>query len=330
MTDDTKRFSSEFFEIQTLADGVYAAVGPQAGLCHSNAGIVDLGDRTLVFDTLTLPSYGKDLARACRELTGRDPTWISLSHFHSDHWLGNQAFAEGTPILTTHDMLPPLEEWMTEYGKLPDELDDFAKRIDELAETCAKEPDAKKREGIETNLARYRALHKEAPELRVVAPNMAFSGTLRLMGSKRSVELIEVKKAHTVSDVYLSIADAQVVFMGDLGFFDTIPFLMYADPMGWIEALKALETVDAKTFVPGHGVVGEVDRVRRTRECIEAIVDVVRDAQEADEALEGALLERLPKPFRSWAEGRTWMKEQLEAVAKAIGAGSSPSPQSES
>ena len=35
--------SFEFFEIQTLADGVYAAVGPREGLCHSNAGIVDLG-----------------------------------------------------------------------------------------------------------------------------------------------------------------------------------------------------------------------------------------------------------------------------------------------
>jgi len=318
MSGSASAFASEFFKIQMLADGVYAAVGPQWGLCHSNAGIVDLGNGTLVFDTLTLPSYGEDLARACLELTGREPTWIALSHFHSDHWLGNQAFADGTPILVTHDMLPHLEEWMAEYAKLPDELEDFAKQIDELAATCGEETNTKKREGIETNLARYRALQAEAPQLRVVRPNMVFEGRLRLMGSKRSVDLIEVKKAHTVSDVYLSIPDAQVVFMGDLGFFDTMPFLMYANPLGWIEALRALEAFDAKTFVPGHGVVGDVDRVRRTRECIASIVTVVREAKAAGEEMEDALLERLPEPFRTWSEGRTWMTQQLEAVAQSL------------
>jgi len=321
MSGSASAFASEFFKIHMLADGVYAAVGPQWGLCHSNAGIVDLGNQTLVFDTLTLPSYGEDLARACLELTGREPTWIALSHFHSDHWLGNQAFADGTQILVTHAMVPHLEEWMTEYAKLPDELEDFGKQIDELAATCEEETNAKKREGIETNLARYRALREEAPQLRVVRPSMMFEGMLRLMGSKRSIELIEVKNAHTASDVYLSIPDAQVVFMGDLGFFDTIPFLMYADPLGWIEALRAFEASDAKTFVPGHGVVGDVDHVRRTRECIAAIVTVVREAKAAGEEMEDALLEQLPEPFRAWAEGKTWMKEQLEAVAKAIETG---------
>jgi cyclase len=318
MSDASSRYSSEFFEVQTLADGVYAAVGPQAGLCHSNAGIVDLGDRTLVFDTLTLPSYGEDLARACRELTGREPTWIALSHFHSDHWLGNQAFANGTPIIVTHRMLPHTEESMREYEGLPNELEDFQKQIDELAATCADEANEKKRTGIETNLARYRALHAEGANLRVIRPNMTFSGTLRLIGSKRWVDLIEAENAHTVSDVYLSIPDVNVVFMGDLGFFDTIPFLLYANPLGWIEALKALEASDTTVFVPGHGVVADRDRVKLTRECIEAVVTVVREAQAAGEELDDSLMQRLPEPFKSWGEGRTWMKEQLEAVAKSL------------
>jgi len=316
MSDGT--FSSEFFEIQELAEGVYAAVGPQEGLCHSNAGIVDLGNRTLVFDTLTLPSYGEDLARACRELTGREPTWIALSHFHADHWLGNQAFPENTPILATHTMLPQLEASMETYANLPGELDDFQRQIDELTATCEAESDDKKRQGIETNLSRYRALHAEGETLRVVRPNLAFDGTVQLMGSARSIDLVEVKAAHTASDVYLSVPDANVVFMGDLGFFDTIPFLMYADPLGWIDALKALEASDATIFVPGHGVVADADRVRASRECIEAIVAVVRKAEADGETIEEALLQRLPEPFVTWAEGRTWMQQQLDAVASSI------------
>ena len=318
MPQTSTGFASEFFSIQELADGVFAAVGPQEGLCHSNAGIVDLGGRTLVFDTLTLPSYGDDLARACRELTGREPTWIALSHFHADHWLGNQAFADGTPILVTHAMLPLIEESMSEYEGLPDDLDGFGRQIDELEAACAKEPSEAKQRRTRTNIARYRALHVEAAHLRVVRPNATFAGTLRLIGSKRTVELIEVANAHTASDVYLSVPDADVIFMGDLGFFDTIPFLMYADPLGWIGALKRLEGSDSSVFVPGHGVVADAERVALSRRCIEAIVEVVRQAEAAGEEMNEGLLERLPEPFRAWAEGRTWMKEQLEAVAKAL------------
>jgi len=309
-------FSSEFFEIQELADGVYAAVGPQEGLCHSNAGIVDLGDRTLVFDTLTLPSYGEDLARACREFTGREPSWIALSHFHSDHWLGNQAFDPQTPILATHGMQPQLAASMEAYETLPNELDDFAGQIEELEVTCKAETDAKKRQGIETNLSRYRALHAQGSALRVIPANTFFEGTIKLSGSARSIELVEVKGAHTVSDVYLSIPEDKIVFMGDLGFFDTIPFLMFADPLGWIECLKALEASDARVFVPGHGIVSDTDRVKRSRECIEAIVQLVRATLDAGEKAEESLLRNLP--FKTWAEGRTWMQQQLDAVASSI------------
>ena len=47
MFDVAKTFSSPHFQTQELADGVYAVLGDQDGLCHSNAGIVDLGDQSL-------------------------------------------------------------------------------------------------------------------------------------------------------------------------------------------------------------------------------------------------------------------------------------------
>ena len=48
------------------------------------------------------------------------------------------------------------------------------------------------------------------------------------------------------------------------------------------------------------------------------MVTVVREAQAAGEELDDSLMQRLPEPFKSWGEGRTWMKEQLEAVAKSL------------
>ena len=105
MTHVSKQFSSPHFGIQELADGIFAVLEDREGLCHSNAAIVDLGDRSLVLDTLTLPSYGDDLARTCRDLTGRDSSWVAFTHYHADHLLGNQSFpAYAPPFLLVYEV----------------------------------------------------------------------------------------------------------------------------------------------------------------------------------------------------------------------------------
>jgi cyclase len=306
------------FRIEELADGVFAVVGDQDGLCHSNAGIIDLGEETLVLDTLTLPSYGETLAAACRDLTGRGPSWIAFTHCHADHLLGNQAFPSTTPFVATHAMLPLIEEWMAEYQEAIDEPAGFAKEIEQFATTCEAEDDPTRRAVIETNLARYRALYDEIGTLRLVRPNTLFEGTMRLVGSKRAVELIEVSNAHTASDVYLRLPDEGILFMGDLGFFDTIPFLAYADPLHWSETLRAFEDSEIRTYVPGHGVVGTVDRVTRERECIDAIVDAVRTVLAEGGEITETLSERLSEPFRTWSTRGRLNETNYQAVANSL------------
>jgi hypothetical protein len=46
---------SEHFNYHELAEGVWAAIVKPTGLAASNSGIVDLGDRTLAFDTTLSP-----------------------------------------------------------------------------------------------------------------------------------------------------------------------------------------------------------------------------------------------------------------------------------
>ena len=52
------------FRLEQIAEGVYAAIAREGGAAHSNAGIVDLGDRTLVFDTLGTPKAAEELRAA--------------------------------------------------------------------------------------------------------------------------------------------------------------------------------------------------------------------------------------------------------------------------
>ena len=96
------------FELTRLADGVYAAIEMQGGAAYSNAGIIDLGDQTLIFDTFDAPQAAQDLKAAAEHLTGHPATCIVNSHWHGDHWSGNQVFARATIFPT----------WKARYGKI--------------------------------------------------------------------------------------------------------------------------------------------------------------------------------------------------------------------
>jgi len=56
-------FQSDHFTIEKLDDGIYAAIHKPGGEAICNAGIIDLGSKTLVFDTFLTPRAAKDLKK---------------------------------------------------------------------------------------------------------------------------------------------------------------------------------------------------------------------------------------------------------------------------
>lgn len=101
MDADLRIARSKHFRLQQLAAGVYAAIHIDGGAAIGNAGIVDLGDRTLIFDTFFTPQAGDDLRSAAEALTGRPIDAVINSHYHNDHIWGNQAFSSDTDIIST-------------------------------------------------------------------------------------------------------------------------------------------------------------------------------------------------------------------------------------
>ncbi|MGZ4123740.1 MAG: MBL fold metallo-hydrolase, partial [Tumebacillaceae bacterium] len=76
--------NSEYFTLQQVADGVYAAISKEGTGSWANAGIIDLGDQTLIFDTFATPKAAEDLRKAAELLTGRSTCIVINSHDHID------------------------------------------------------------------------------------------------------------------------------------------------------------------------------------------------------------------------------------------------------
>jgi len=94
---------SEHFRIEEMDDGVYAVIHIDGGAAIGNAGIVDLGDRTLVYDSLFTPHAGEDLRIAAEALFDRPIDIVINSHWHNDHIWGNQAFGAETQLVSSEE-----------------------------------------------------------------------------------------------------------------------------------------------------------------------------------------------------------------------------------
>ncbi len=92
---------SKHFQIERLTNGVYAAIASEQGYASCNAGIVDIGDRTIIFDTFLTPEAARDLLKIAERLTSNRITHVINSHEHNDHIRGNQVFSSDIDIVST-------------------------------------------------------------------------------------------------------------------------------------------------------------------------------------------------------------------------------------
>jgi cyclase len=294
---------SEHFELAQLADGIYAAIASPGGLAFSNGGIVDLGNQTLVFDAFESPAAAGDLKSAAEQLTGHPVSYVIISHCHADHWGGNQVFAPETSIITTHairEEMPDAIAWMVELKENPSELE---QSIQESRERLETETDERQRASLRASIHRMAGWQAVLPTLTPRYPEQTFSGRLVFHGTRRTAELVEVAPGHTASDAYLLLPGDRIVFMGDLGFLQSQPFMVYCDPQAWATQLEQMEMFDVETFVPGHGPLGTKADVALQRQYITLLEELVAQAVSDGLTVDETLQKTLPAPFDGWIRG---------------------------
>src|SRR5437867_8466283 len=90
--------AANLFDIEHVADGVYAALARPAAMINSNAAIFVNSEDVLVMDTHSKPSAAAALiAQIRKEITPKPVRYVVNSHFHWDHMQGNSAYRAAFP-----------------------------------------------------------------------------------------------------------------------------------------------------------------------------------------------------------------------------------------
>lgn len=246
-------YNSVHFEYRQLADGVFAAIHKPGGFGICNAGIVNLGKETLVFDCCLSPEAARDLGKAAEILTGNPVKYVVNSHYHNDHVRGNQVFA-GTRIIASTRTRELMEQLAA--AEVEDEKLSVDQRLEDIQFKIAGEEDSTKMTEHKLWLGYYQSMKSSHAEYKVVLPDYLVDDSLSLKGKKRSVQLICKGGGHSESDMIMWLPAEKILFAGDLVFIGFHPWFGEADIPGWLSYLKYMKHLTPGTVIPGHGIPG--------------------------------------------------------------------------
>jgi cyclase len=288
------------FTLVEAAPGVYAALAGDTGACISNAAIVDLGDRTLIFDTFQTVVAAEDLRQAAMSLTGRSAALSVISHWHPDHTGGAQVF-DDAPIVATARTCELIA------GEDPGDLDAYTTEIDAWLDQMRTLRDTAttdhQRARAEDNLRLANLLKEEAPGFRFTVPTPIDGDGMTIEGSDRTVEIVSYGEGHTESDLFAHVPDADLVVLGDLLWVGHHPRVNDGDPLAWASVLDRIEGLGVATAVPGHGTVGGKADADYLAGYLRTVAELVDEARLG--GLDAGAIAAIPVPAGSegWGSG---------------------------
>ena len=289
---------SEHFTYHELADGVWAAIVITTGLAASNSGIVDLGDRTLIFDTTFSPASAAELRNVAESLTGRPVDYVLNSHWHQDHVFGNAAFAPETEIYATARTSELIAE------KIPTIMDEFKKhwpnQLKEWAESAKVAKDEAERLDYEDGVRFAQTIIDTFPQLELRLPDHTFTDKMEFKGTKRTVEFVTYGGGHTDSDAFLHLPAERIIFTGDLLATKFQPGMSSSHPQEWLKILAKIKALNPIQLMPGHGELATLADVELIEQYINELLQMAKQNQQAGGTAESAAALQPPTFTEGW------------------------------
>jgi cyclase len=288
---------SKHFTIQKLAAGVYAAISKNGGYAICNAGIIDLGDATLIFDPFMTPEAAEDLKKAALLLTGHKIKYVVNSHYHNDHIGGNQVFDNANIISTqqTHELIAKFQ---------PEEItDDKTAAPLQLEKLKTKKTSTMTAHELEENImwtGYYEALVTSNDSLKTILPDITFTDQLILYGTTRTVKLLCYGEGHTASDLFLYLPGENIAFLGDLLFVQNHPWLGDGDPDNWKKYLDSIAHLNVNILVPGHGPTGNISAIDTMKSYFARVNNTALSYHNRGILPENDLSLKSPPEFANW------------------------------
>ena len=313
------------FDIKKVADGVYAAVASPAYKVNCNTAIIENADGVMVVDTHSKPSAAKVIIERLREMTKKPVRYVVNTHFHWDHWHGNEVYPAAYPDaeIVSNNIT---REAMVKKGlkRIQDHVRQVPAEIAKLkADIQAATP--AQRGKLEADLKLAESYLAEVRALKPALPTIAFERTMKLYRRDREIHLLHLGRAHTEGDVFVYLPKEKVVITGD-AMIGWTPYMGDGYPEDWAGTLDNLAQLDFTHIIMGHGDVTGREWLSTFRSYVHDMVEAVRHEaatgatlDEVKQRVTAKLAPRYEKPFSAYGDYRPWRTGLAANIERTFG-----------
>src|SRR6266404_9514448 len=314
------------FDIKPVADGVHVAVAAPAYKVNSNTAIIESDDGVVIVDTHSKPSAARVIVDRVRELTAKPVRFVVNTHFHWDHWHGNEVYPAAYPgaEIITNQLT---REAMVKKGlkRIQDHVRQAPAEVARVRSELAAATSTEQRAKLQADLRLAESYLREVTALKPALPTMAFERTMKIYRRDREIHLLFLGRAHTEGDVFVYLPKEKVVITGD-ALIGWTPYMGDGYPEDWAGTLDRLAELDFTHIIMGHGAPTGREWLGTFRAYVHDMVEAVRE-----EAARGATLEEVQrrvtdrlapayeKPFSAYGEYRPWRTGVLANVERTFG-----------
>jgi len=285
--------TEEHFRIEQLADGVFAAIASPRGFALCNAGIVDLGGASLVFDAMLTPQAGEALGRAAERLTHRPVGLLVNSHYHGDHVRGNSTVGAAHIVSTSR-----VRDLVVERAPVHLRGD-----FDEAAADLARLRSGELKVGPVERVVYegwFEGILATPRDYTIRPPDVTFESEMTVHGTRRSARILTFGGGHSPSDVLVYLPQERLAFLGDLLSVGFHPSLSDGDPEEFVRILGEASALGIDRVLPGHGPVASGAALGDMARYIATLLERARDARERGVGREELALAPPAPPFDTW------------------------------
>ena len=253
-----------------VSPGVHAFVfdnmlGDQGSVDGTSIAIINERDVVVVDATWSPPTARRVIAEI-RKLTPNPVRYVINTHWHGDHWFGNQAYQEEFPgvefIGHRNTVIDAREKELSGFAEFRSKgLPDLIATYEAALKRSIRRLDGKPYTAADSalmlkSIASFKwSLNSQAKTVPLM-PTLTITDSLVLTRGDRDIVIKHVGRANTRGDLAVWLPREKVLMTGDM-LVNPAPYSFFSYLGEWKETLGRLRTLPATTVIPGHGAVAK-------------------------------------------------------------------------
>ena len=283
--------------MEKVADGVYLFRTTPYGVGLSGNSVAIVGKNgVMIFDSNGLPATAETILKEIKKLTDQPVQYLINSHWHWDHWAGNQVYRAAFPAMqiiahtnTRKQMLEVEPRW-NDQG-LKEGLPGYIKQLE--ADLEKGRAAGKSREEIQQQeeflIAATNFLQQKVSLVKTI-PEVTFDGSMTVYLKEKTIE-VRHARAITIGDSYVFLPQDKILITGDI-LLSPYPYAIGGSyPTDWLKNLEELVKLQPSIIIPGHGAQQKPEFLQQNVEMFRTILQHVKNSHSAKSGVDAAKTE---------------------------------------